>query len=34
VRQPVQPHTFCVRLLLFGKTLAQPHFAVEIALTQ
>ena len=28
VRQPVQPHTFYARLLVFDKTLAQPHFAV------
>ena len=25
---PVQPHTFCAPLLVFKKTLAQPHFAV------
>jgi len=34
VRQPVQSHTFYARLFVFDKTLAQPHFAVEIALTQ
>jgi len=28
VRQPVQPHTFYARLLVFDETLAQPHFAV------
>jgi len=28
VRQRVQPHTFYTRLLVFGKTLAQPDFAV------
>jgi len=28
VRQPVQPRTFYARLLVFGKTLAQRHFAV------
>jgi len=28
VRQTVQPHTFCAPLLVFDKTLAQPHFAV------
>ena len=28
MRQPVQPHTFCARLLVFGKTLAKSHFAV------
>ena len=28
VRQPVQPHFFYARLLVFDKTLAQPHFAV------
>jgi len=28
VRQPVQPHTFYAGLLIFDKTLAQPHFAV------
>jgi len=28
VRQPVQPHTFYARLLVFDNT-AQPHFAVE-----
>jgi len=27
MRQPVQPHTFCARLLIFDKTLAKPHFA-------
>jgi len=27
-RQPVQPHTFCAPLLVFDKTVAQPHFAV------
>jgi len=27
VRQPVQPQTFCAPLLVFDKTLAQPHFA-------
>jgi len=28
VRQPVQPHTFCARLLVIDETLAQPDFAV------
>jgi len=28
VHQPVQPHTFYARLLVFNKTSAQPHFAV------
>ena len=28
LRQPVQPHTFNSQLLVFDKTLAQPHFAV------
>jgi len=28
VRQPVQAHTFCARLLVFDGTFAQPHFAV------
>jgi len=28
VRQPVQPRTFCARLLVFDETLAQPHFAL------
>jgi len=28
MRQPVQPHTFYARLLVFDETLAQPHFAV------
>jgi len=28
VLQPVQPHTFYARLLVFDKALAQPHFAV------
>jgi len=28
VRRPVQPHCFCARLLVFDKTLAEPHFAV------
>jgi len=28
VRQPVQPNTFYVRLLVFDKTSPQPHFAV------
>jgi len=28
VRQPVQPHTFNVQLLVFDETLAQPDFAV------
>jgi len=27
VRQIVQPHTFCAPLLVFEKTIAQPHFA-------
>ena len=27
VHQPVQPHTFCARLLVFDKTSAQPDFA-------
>jgi len=27
VHQPVQPHTFYARLLVFDKTSAQPHFA-------
>jgi len=27
VRQPVQPHTFYARLLVFDKTSAQPHSA-------
>ena len=26
--QPVQPHTFNSQLLVFDKTLAQPHFTV------
>jgi len=30
VRQPVQPHTFYARLLVFDETLAQPHFAVVL----
>jgi len=30
VRQPVQPHTFYSRLLVFDKTLAQHHFAVRL----
>jgi len=28
VLQPVQSHAFYARLLIFGDTLAQPHFAV------
>jgi len=28
VRQPVQLHLFYARLLVFDKTLTQPHFAV------
>ena len=28
VGQIVQPHTFCALLLIFDKTLAEPHFAV------
>jgi len=32
--QPVQLHTFYARLLVFDKTLAQPHFAAVIALTR
>jgi len=28
LRQTVQPHTFCARLLAFDKTLAKPHYAV------
>jgi len=28
VRQPVQPHFFYARVLVFDKTLAQPHLAV------
>jgi len=28
VRQPVQPRTFYVRLLVFDETSVQPHFAV------
>ena len=28
VSQPVQPHTFFARMLIFDKTSAQPHFAV------
>jgi len=28
VRQPIQPHTFCVPLLVLDKTLVQPHLAV------
>jgi len=28
VRQPVHPHLLYARLLVFDKTLAQPHFAV------
>ena len=28
VRQPVHPHFFYAQLLVFDKTLAQPHFAV------
>ena len=28
VRQTVQSHAFYARLLVFGDTLAQPHFAV------
>jgi len=27
-RQPVQPHTFYARLLVFDETLAHPHFEV------
>ena len=27
VRQPVQPHAFYARLLVFNKISAQPHFA-------
>jgi len=34
VRQPVKPHTFYARLLIFDETLPDPHFAVAIALTQ
>jgi len=34
VLQPVQPHTFYARLLIFDETLAQPGFAVVIALTK
>jgi len=29
LRQPVQSHAFNSKLLVFDKTLAQPHFAVE-----
>jgi len=28
VLQPVEPHTFYARLLVFDKTLLQPHFSV------
>jgi len=30
VRQPVHYHTFYARLLVFDKTLAQPHFTVVL----